>query len=448
VNNKKTIANQSKKKLLAKADLIALAIYFLFTCFFFLERTSFLDNPFTLFKLINDDSLFVNANRYPAAIMQLLPMLAIKLGLPLKGIMFVHSLGYFLFHASLFGIIKYRLKDPEMAWLLLSTLFIPVAHTFFWNNNELFLGLSSLCLWVALMRKGSYLSICSVAVVIAWIHPLLIVLVLFILATSLVTKDVKAKVVLIGSALYGASYFIKNQFFPNYYDTGKSDQLIKSLEGYEFSVSALTDQLSHIDYWTISLSCSIALILLVAYRNWLVVILLSGFIVCYLTLIDLTASPVSYIFYDEGNFRILFFVSAYALLVCGLIRRLAWTRYLIAGMLIVGAIRICLHSSFYTERISWYQTVAKAHDRTILEYGDRTKKQLIQSWASPMESIILSTLNGQARTLIFTENSKALEKEILEYPQMVTGQGRFLIYNPDNEYFRLEKRSYSVNYLD
>ena len=109
-----------------KFDLLILFIYFLFTVFFFVHRSSFLDNPFTLFKLINDGELFVNANRYPAVILQLLPMAGIKLGLPLKVLMFLQSLGYFLFHATIFFLIRNWIKDRAFSWLVLLGMIIPV----------------------------------------------------------------------------------------------------------------------------------------------------------------------------------------------------------------------------------------------------------------------------------------------------------------------------------
>jgi len=143
--NQNNILRRITKPWAANADLFLLVIYGLLSIVFYLERTTFLDNPFTIFKLINDEALFVNANRYPAAVVQIIPLLLIKLGAPLKVIMLGCSISYFLFHAIIFSVLRFYLKDKVLSWLLLGLLIIPVAHTFYWNNNELFLGLSGSC---------------------------------------------------------------------------------------------------------------------------------------------------------------------------------------------------------------------------------------------------------------------------------------------------------------
>ena len=421
---------------------------FVFSSFFFLERTSFLDNPFTIFKLINDESLFINASRYPAVIMQVLPLIGIKLGLPLKVIMFLHSLGYFLIHASLFYIIRYVVKNREMSWLLLLTLIIPVAHTFFWNNNELFLGLSALCLWFALMRKHYFISSLFCGVIIAWIHPLLIVILLFFVAVSLWEATISRLVIFANAGLYTASYFTKNIFFPNYYDTSKNELLLSNLSQFDISLSSTFGIVSSLAYWPIVVSCCGVLFVLLFYKKWLYGFLLAGFICCFLVLTALTDSNPEYIFYNEGNYRVLFFAAAYVMIVAKIYQKFLQFRYIVAALVLIGFFRIGYTSSFYTDRISWFQTIATEHDRQIMTYGTDTKKKLVQSWAAPCESLILSTITGPSKTILFTEDAKSFETEIGSPKQMITTQGKFLIYNPGNKYFNLVNKNYSRGHLD
>ena len=425
-----------------KFDLLILFIYFLFTVFFFVHRSSFLDNPFTLFKLINDGELFVNANRYPAVILQLLPMAGIKLGLPLKVLMFLQSLGYFLFHATIFFLIRNWIKDRAFSWLVLLGMIIPVMHTFFWNNNELFLGLTSLCFWIACMRKGYFVTGLLTALIIAWLHPLLLVIVLLITAGSLVTKDVKIRTLLPNITTYAISYFIKGRYFPNYYDKSKRNQLFENIIAGDIETHTIIENFLSLNYWPIFLSVAIAFIVLLKYRKWLLGLLLVGFSLCYLLLTNLAKIDAEYVFYSEGNYRVLFFVAGFLLIFSGVLDGIKRLHYLLVPLLIAGFVRIALVSNFYTERIFWYQELAKSNDRTVFSYGAQTNSKLIQSWASPFESIVLSTIAGESCTIVFTDNISELESEISTNRQMITNKGKFLTYNPANGYFILKDRSY------
>ena len=83
-----------------------------------------------------------------------------------------------------------------------------------------------------------------------------------------------------------------------------------------------------------------------------------------------------------------------------------------------------------------------------MTYGTDTKKKLVQSWAAPCESLILSTITGPSKTILFTEDAKSFETEIGSPKQMITTQGKFLIYNPGNKYFNLVNKNYSRGHLD
>jgi len=431
-----------------KFDLLILFIYFLFTVFFFVQRTSFLDNPFTLFKLINDDELFVNANRYPAVILQLLPMAGIKLGLPLKVLMFLQSLGYFLYHATIFFLIRNWIKDRTFSWLVLLGLTIPVMHTFFWNNNELFLGLTGLCLWMACMRKGYFVTGLLVALLIAWLHPLLLVVVLLITAGSLVTKDIKLRTLLLNITTYIISYFIKGRNFPNYYDTNKRNQLFKNMRDGDIDFNTIIDNALTLNYWPIFLSVVIVLVVLLKYKKWLLGLLLVGFSLCFLLLTNLAEIDSEYVFYNESNYRVLFFAAGLLLIFSGVLDGFKKLHYGLVPLLIAAFVRITLVSNIYTDRIFWYQELAATNDRTVYSYGKKTESKLVQSWASPFESIVLSTISGESATIVFTENISKLESEISTNRQMITNKGKFLKYNPANRYFFLKDKSYQRGHLD
>jgi len=277
----------------------------------------------------------------------------------------------------------------------------------------------------------------------------LLLLAIYILAISWRQSHTTRPLLLYNVGLFTASYFIKSQWFPSYYDTGKKELLLKNLGDFDWIQSGLLEPLITASFWPISLSCLLVLIYLVVCRQWFSGILLLGFIICYLILTALTKGDITYDFYTEGNFLVLFFVAGYA--YCSHLNSADGQRqrYLIGFLFIVGFLRIGIQSTFYSERISWYQELVQPYDRKILTYGAPTKKQLIQSWSSPFESLIISTIKGPSKTMIFSDNPDALDKtEIRENKQMITTHGRFLIYNTDNQYFKLADKNYSLGHLD
>src|SRR5690242_15572307 len=85
--------------------------------YFSLERILFSDASFILFRLINLHGLQIQEHRYGSAITQGIPLLASRLHMPLKAIVFLYSVSFNLFYLVVAALLLYRFKQTGLAVL-------------------------------------------------------------------------------------------------------------------------------------------------------------------------------------------------------------------------------------------------------------------------------------------------------------------------------------------
>jgi len=147
---------------------------------------------------------------------------------------------------------------------------------------------------------------------------------------------------------------------------------------------------------------------------------------------------------EEVSLLSLFFVAAFVIkeeLKDMRIPNLALPIFLV---LIGGALlRIGLTATVYQERQERITAISDEADRTIIQYEEASHNWMLEYWASPYESLILSTLDGSSKTFVLhlspnTFKSSKKEDHFLTY---------FKDYPYDtinNRYFNLLKVSYKL----
>lgn len=106
----------------------------------------FADPAFISFEIINNKALVISEYRYGAFITQVFPLMAVGLGLTLKGILLVYSASFYLFYLAAALVIAYVFKQPRLSILLAIYHLIFVSDVFFWPNNEV----HQACAWMML----------------------------------------------------------------------------------------------------------------------------------------------------------------------------------------------------------------------------------------------------------------------------------------------------------
>ena len=103
---------------------IAMLVLVFFSIRYYQERLLLIDASYYTFNILQDETFFIAHHRYINYFNQWLPLLLIKLGVNLKGVMISYSLSFVLFYYALFYIIGYLFKNPKVALFMVATLLL------------------------------------------------------------------------------------------------------------------------------------------------------------------------------------------------------------------------------------------------------------------------------------------------------------------------------------
>lgn len=111
-------------------------VLFILAAVFYLERTLFVDPCYALFNLFYYHDYVVEAGRHAAVLPQSLPLLAIRLGLPLRAVMMLYSLAFILLYYLVWLLIAYGFRLERIALAIPLVLVTGVKYSFFWISTE------------------------------------------------------------------------------------------------------------------------------------------------------------------------------------------------------------------------------------------------------------------------------------------------------------------------
>lgn len=111
-------------------------IFLLGAVFFYKERILNYDTSFYLFKIIYFDGFNIESNRITIVLTQVLPLIAYKLGMPMKAIMIAYSLNFALLYYGIFCVLYHGIRSRSGGYLLIVSLIWGVLHNFFYIVTE------------------------------------------------------------------------------------------------------------------------------------------------------------------------------------------------------------------------------------------------------------------------------------------------------------------------
>jgi hypothetical protein len=229
------------------------AVLTLMAFVFFKERTLILDASLQSFIILRDNDFAIQVNRFGAAMTQIFPLMALRLGGSLQTILMAYSLGFVLVHWLMFWLCDSLLKQKEMAFgIVLFNIFM-VNNTFYWAQNEVIQAISwGFVFWSLLLRRGSlaafrwfdYPLVIGLLITLVFFHPLFLFPFSFIAIYFLIdyfnlkpiknTSNLELKspipplsisLILIVFLGFLIIYFLKNKLMPNYYDPTATERL-------------------------------------------------------------------------------------------------------------------------------------------------------------------------------------------------------------------------------
>lgn len=173
---------------------LALSILAAFAMYFAQERL-YADAGYFLVRVIDEEGFHVINQRWLMPLIQWLPLLGVKLGLPLKGITLLYSLGNVALSAGAFLYVSRVLRDRHHGLILLATQFVGLAQALFCPVFELYYGAILLITLRALLHsddlrtRPGQVTACLLFALIATCHFLGLLVLLMMLVLDRIWKQ-------------------------------------------------------------------------------------------------------------------------------------------------------------------------------------------------------------------------------------------------------------------
>jgi hypothetical protein len=430
---------------------------------FYRERAWMLDIAFQTFLMINEGTVQVMVNRFGSALVQLLPLSAIKLGAPVEVISLLYSISFPLLFLAFYTVTVRVLRNDFLGWAIVLLYTLIVYDAFYWATSEQQQGLGAVLVffayWLRYPRQEKpwmwALSTFSV-VALAYYHPLIFISFYFLWAYF--GLHFRAKIN--GWAYWALAGFMavvqgaKSWLSANWYDNAKYSSFSDNLSAYfpnYFDLPAHSKFLSNA--LTIWYGFPVLLLVVTGFylyrRRWLKLGLMWLTCFGYLMLLHIGSPESEHRFYVEVNYMALSifagvpFLFEIAPLLKG--RKLA---FLLGGILALRLATIALHHQPYEARWRWVEQAVAAPEsgnRFYRTEAEAPMDTLLMSWGVPYESLLISNAqtDGQnVRTLLVHPDMKAFEEALQQDTVFITPFKTYPVQALNPLYFPLGQGRY------
>lgn len=441
-----------------------LVLLVILSAVFYRERSLFIDIAYQTFLMIKDGTVQVQVYRFGSAIVQILPLMAIKLGLPLQIVLLCYSLSFTLLFLLFYWIIVRGLKNEYLGWVLVFLFTLMVYDAFYWATSEYQQGLAFLLVVFAFVMRyprldhwRQWVLLVPFAIALAYYHPLVFIIFIFLWGFFFLQNDQLRHWrygALLGTMLLVVGF--KSKFSGNWYDDNKYRIFFENLTehfpnyfAFESHQKFLQDAIQHWYFLPIFLVVITGFYL--RWREWLKLGWILAFSFGYLMLLHISSPSATYRFYAEVNYMPLSIVlmTPFIFDVVPKIKRKAWVLYLFAGIVAIRLLTIALHHQPYTERLTWMETQLDRHtsaqsNRLLLELDEKKRDTLLMTWGVAYESLLLSAMKhpDSARTMVVLPKGKRYDTALQSDTSFVTELTEYPIDVVDGRYYRLGEQTY------
>lgn len=196
--------------------LVILAAYFNEERIFGSDASSY------LFGVVNNEWFYTERGRIIIWLSQWFPLLAVWLGVSMKGVLIAHSLGHILFFYFIFLVGHFHFRKPHIGVLMLLVQTLAVTEVYFaWPYGEVYYGVGLTVLLILILDDGcslSYWSAFGIMVICTFLitgHPLVFPC-LFLGVALLLANSGVARKHLFTAAVMLALILGRFMFFPSY----------------------------------------------------------------------------------------------------------------------------------------------------------------------------------------------------------------------------------------
>lgn len=415
-----------------------------------------LDVAYQSFYILWKGDFAFQAMRFGAAMTQVFPLVALKLGGSLAVVLKSYSLSFVLVQWLMFFICDRLLKAREIALVIFLFNIWLIAHDFFWVQNELIQG-TSLCLvfWAFILKKqgkmGWVHALVAVGVILtlAFFHPLVAVsfvyIAFFLLLTPSSTLEIK-KSVIVSIVAFALALAFKFFLAPAGYDAQTMERLsfgrAKQFFQHAGQSPALQMLLERLPYEFLLLPAG--LLLVIGFYLHRRSFLKAGFVffstVGYTLVVLVSYQESRDWFHVESQFLPLSIFLVYPIVsdvLPGFCNSKKQAIYSLVVLLVIICFRLVVildTSRFYTARIAY---IAELLEKTKSQPGTKfmindawiDKNRLLQTWGLGYETLYYSALQSPDSTRSIAAFSDVKEEAWRqEHPHVFHARGNMARY--------------------
>lgn len=371
------------------------------------EERLFVDSGYYFFHVVNSEWFHIEHNRLILGLSQFLLLIGVKLGLGMKWLTLIYSVGHIVFFLVVYLFSRFKYDDKSAGYSILLIQVLGVTQGFFVPMFELYYAAGLLVLFNAMLqyRKlniGEQISMIVLSTFIASAHFMAIALLVVLLTLHLLREPTKNIMLLMGSICSIAIVMAYKKFNVTPYEQGKIDWFLNGLGNFQLSGNYLKNVGDFLfehykDYLTLVILVVLSLIISRHWKRLFLYIAATASLTIIVTISDPWFEPSRY--QEQVYFPIMFLSTLFFSQVGIEISHRKW-----ASSLFLIVITIITSISIYEiQRQSLWFTNRLADMNRLLEMAqeiDGTKFVIEESelkhdpnWSYPIETLILSSSN-------------------------------------------------------
>ena len=431
--------DNSELKLPSRIALIAMGVLLLAGIVFYKERSLFADAAYVLYSIINNHSLAIQEHRYGSFITQMVPLLGLKLHLPVKYLVIGYAVSFNLFYFLVTTLLVFRFRQYGLAILMALYYVELVTDSWFWISNEiqqavawmfLFLGFMIYCGIKGTSKPLFYSGFIVLGFLTIFTHFIVIIPLFFLGVYLWLDKKYwpfsSVNSMVLGSiliAMIGLKYAfsVYNHSYDNYQLRELMHISLKDIF-LSFSTPVVTVFLHRCltIYWPVIIILILGFVSLIKKRDWKLVAWVSFSCLGYLGIMGLiygSDSGLTQLFHIESEWQCLGIIACTPFVFSFLPGRKV--RFSVFAIALVFLVRLCYigsSASMFTWRIHLQEKILAQMKRKginkLVLYDDspEIRNKIILDWGASYESLIASAMDMDSPQPIYSfinRNDKA-----------------------------------------
>lgn len=381
---------------------------------FYNERL-YADSGYYIFKVINNENFWVEHNRYILILSQLFPLIAIKIGLGLKAVLYTYSVGHVLFFYCIFLISRYFYNDKNAGLLLILIQTLGIMSGFFVPMFELYYSTALLILFTSILYNSNIRKNFIILVILAFfiLTAHLYSFVLFMLVLVLHAEEFKFKHIklYLFFLLMMIGLFILKKYTASEYEQAKTNDFINTLKNgvYDFDYIKSLSAFIWEYYKELLIIEIITLGILLFSKEFIKSFLIGLAFIGTLAMINISGYGFEHTRYQEQVYFPLSFVAAYPFLFYVIKNKNIFFKIIFSFVIFIIIIfrinGITTDSKYFSGRVQEMESlIEKARQNGGCKFiVDESTLKFESNWSYPIETMLLSSSNNKNSITICTK---------------------------------------------